>query len=146
MKYLFWYKVVLYKDKYPNSGAKEILIWDNLSFEVRNKWQWYFEYRAALLKVNNPRSLVENIWGKSDIDESTPISLKINSVKKRITVVKQLLTKHKNLLSKYKETESGKLFPDINSARFKSSLQKIKNEETELIILEKELNELRDKL
>lgn len=34
---------------------------------IVSKWKWYFEYLAALVKVNNPRNRVELTIGAQDL-------------------------------------------------------------------------------
>ena len=41
----------------------EHLKWDDLRWEVRIKYNWYFKYRAALLQVKYPKFKVEEYWG-----------------------------------------------------------------------------------
>ena len=37
----------------------EFIKWSDLPFSVRNKWDWYFKYRAALLQVKYPKYYVQ---------------------------------------------------------------------------------------
>lgn len=49
-------KITIYK----GSHADEVVYYRNkLPFEIAEKWKWYFEYIAALVKVNNPKRKVE---------------------------------------------------------------------------------------
>ena len=46
--------VVRIKQDYYN----QVYFRNDMSNEFFNRWQWYFEYRAALLKVQNPKSKI----------------------------------------------------------------------------------------
>lgn len=49
-------KIVIYKGYY----ADEVIYYRNkLPMQIAEKWRWYFEYLAALVKVNNPKRKVE---------------------------------------------------------------------------------------
>ena len=49
-------KITIYK----GSHADEVVYYRNkLPFEIAEKWKWYFEYIAAIVKVNNPKRKVE---------------------------------------------------------------------------------------
>ena len=41
------------------SDVIEFLIWKNMDFKLVFKWDWYFQYRAALLQVKYPKYRVE---------------------------------------------------------------------------------------
>lgn len=81
-----------------NLGDKptKVLIWDNMPFEMLQRWKWYFEYRAALLKVQYPRIRVEVTTGFSEKKKDLATVLK-----NRITSGKGEVTKWKNKLAAF---------------------------------------------
>lgn len=81
-----------------NLGDKptKVLIWDNMPFEMLTRWKWYFEYRAALLKVEYPRIRVEVTTGFSEKKKDLA-----TVYKKRIISGKGEVTKWKNKLAAF---------------------------------------------
>lgn len=57
---VFWVRVTVLDSA---RCRQESLYWFDLPWAVRVKWNWYFEYRAALLKVKYPRFQVVHTWG-----------------------------------------------------------------------------------
>lgn len=94
---LFWVRILIYDGKYPNSKIKKCLKWD-LPWHVRQKWNWYFRYRAALAQVENPKNLVVFTWGNKEPDLRT----RMDFVKQSITTKKRMITKISNELQKHK--------------------------------------------
>lgn len=50
--YEYFYAITVKTDKYDSFKK---IVYRGFSFECFNKWKWYFEYRAALEKIKNPR-------------------------------------------------------------------------------------------
>ena len=77
----------------------QFLYWSNLRWEIRLKYDWYFKYRAALLQVEHPKSIVEIFWGNEpavgkSLEQIT--ALKIRSKKAKITEYKNKIDRYKN--------------------------------------------------
>lgn len=68
-------------------------MWDNMSFSVRTKWNWYFRYRAALLQVKYPKLPVSFRWGHRMPDDPNAVKL---SLERRIRAKKAKITEMKN--------------------------------------------------
>ncbi|MFN3803234.1 hypothetical protein [Belliella pelovolcani] len=124
--------------------------WDEMRFETRNKWGWYFIYRAALAQVQHPKAHVDFTWGNIQALGKTKTQLLSN----KITARKRKITEYKNKLSKFEEefeiykSAYIKIFPIeeeteyqmyINSIALAQS--KIKRLETELTQLQKEVGD-----
>jgi len=110
----------------------EGLFWENLTFEVRNKWNWYFEYRAALLKIKHPKSYIETYWGSKEITNDSPEDMIRYKRSKRMTVLKQQISKYKNAVLKYELAQKQLLIPDYGSERYINTIAKITDLEKEL--------------
>ena len=139
-EYRYWYKIVCYKGKYPNSGAKEILYWDDMTFDVRTKWNWYFEYRHALLKVQNPKQKVNSVWGRKERVNATPEQIEREKNIRRRTTLKRKITQFKNAIHEYEEQQKQKLIPDYENERYKRTVEKLGQYLLELESIEKVIN------
>lgn len=137
--YSYWYKIVCYNGKYPNSGAKEILYWDNMPFDVRVKWNWYFEYRHALLKVQNPKSKVDSVWGKKERTNATPEEIEKEKNIRRRTTIKRKITQFQNAIKKYEQEQKLKLIPDFENPKYIRTVEKLKEYQAELDNISKEI-------
>lgn len=133
---------------YDHRGALgnliEMLKWDNMTFEMRMKYDWYFKYRAALLQVKYPKMYVEVLSGHEAAVGKTLEQIK----KQKKSALKSKITKSKNILENFKaEFESFKssycsLFPieeQIEYIKYVNSIElaksKIKRMESELDML-----------
>jgi hypothetical protein len=131
MKYSFWYIIRCYT-KFGNGDLITQLRWDNLTFEVRTKWHWYFEYRAALIKVKYPKSYIEQTWGKKEITNESPEQLIRYKIKKRRTVLKRKITQFKNAIKDYEDKQEQLLIPDFLNEKYLRTTKKLKEYEKEL--------------
>lgn len=81
---------------------------DDMTVQFYERWRWYFEYRAALLKVKHPKSYVQLNQGNYEYvlpeDElRTKLENKIRAAKSMVT---QIDRKMQNLIDNWSE-----LFP-----------------------------------
>ncbi len=98
----------------------EFYKWDNLRFDLRLKYDWYFKYRAALAQVKNPKLYVEFRWGSEPAQGKTLEQLLQNKLRAK----KGQVTKFQNILSKaVKEWNS--LFPIEDDPIYQKCLQKL---------------------
>lgn len=139
MKYRFWVNINLYEGKYINSGIKETYSWKDLTFDVRNKWNWYFRYRAALLQVQHPKNLIEMTWGKVEITDQSPAEHQLIYLKRQRTSAKRMETMYKNAIKKYVENEKKKLFPDFENLKYKRAKNSLKNYQDQLNRIEDQI-------
>lgn len=111
----------------------EHLRWDNMSFDVRCKWDWYFKYRAALIQVKHPRAHVEFLWGH----EQAKGALLENIHKNRIRAKKGKITEVENKLQKAREIWN-ELFPIEDYEPYQRACSKLFNLKNELRELEEQ--------
>ena len=58
--------------------------WDRMTFKQRNKWDWYFHYRAALLRTKYPKLNHDVTWGTYEVeDKQTQIRREGKKIKTR---------------------------------------------------------------
>lgn len=120
------------------SLGKEIierLVWDNLRLEIILKWEWYFNYRAALLQIKYPRYRVEIKRGQRDPEGLTKVQIDNRVKKNRITTCKRMITKITNALKAYENEESSKLLPDWEFPAYIKSKKKLEHYQNELVTL-----------
>ena len=115
----------------------EYLVWSNLRWELRCKYDWYFKYRAALLQVKYPKHTVVTSWGHVPAVGKTLVQI----VKGKVSSKKGKLTGFYNKLNKYKATWSS-MFPIEDDLPYIKALEKIKRTEFELLELEKYFKEI----
>ncbi len=108
---------------------------DTMTFDFFKKWRWYFEYRQALYKIQNPRHITEITWGSY---ESKTANEEINEkLKNAITGAKAQITKWENLVDQAKKNWN-ELFPIEDDAMYIKAIQKIDNAKCKLQSLIKE--------
>jgi hypothetical protein len=121
---------------YDKQGGNllQIIRWDDLRFETRNKWDWYFKYRAALAQVQHPKAHVKFEWGHAPFKKKTLQQQKIN----RLRAKKAKITEYKNKLAKAVQKWDS-LFPIEEDQRYINTVNKITSLECELETMEKEV-------
>lgn len=113
---------------------------EGLRFEVYKKWQWFFDYRVAVFKIENPRKFYElkehRYFVKHDYKEE------IQDLKNRISGAKSSITKKTRLLRQYEEEYEQKckseLFAPPHSPLYSKAKEKIKELKDKLWNLELE--------
>lgn len=128
-----YYHVIKVKHT-PNGDVVEHLYWDNMLFEQVTKWSWYFNYRAALLQVKYPKSIVYHNWGNMPANPRKEKTILQN----RAIAKKRKITEYNNKLKKA-ISEWNQLFPIEDDNVFKQCTQKIDK-------LKKELGNLNTKI
>lgn len=113
--------------------------WTNMTFEHLKKWNWYFEYRAALLKVKYPRFDVRKDHSQHEAEGVTEEVVK----RRRIASGKAQVTKAKNRLEewlkKQREADPMGLFDPTSNTHYIKAVQKVQRKEMELKALEDSL-------
>lgn len=112
----------------------EHLKWDDLRWEVRIKYNWYFKYRAALLQVKYPKFKVEEYWGH-ELARGKSLQ-QIN--KNKLIAKKRKLTEWNNKLDRYK-TNWNSLFTIEDDIAYKRAILSINKLEFEIRSLEIQL-------
>lgn len=133
---LFWYKISVK----PRQGLDPIktLIWSDLPFELRTKYEWYFRYRAALLQVQYPKMHVQIDFGSS---EGSAVQ-KANSMKNLIVKRKAQVTEWTSKIEKAKKHWNS-LFPIEEDIYYKRAIAKLEKVEFELKELEEQYNAIK---
>lgn len=114
----------------------KVLIWDDMPFEMLKRWKWYFEYRAALLKVQYPRIRVELTTGVSEKKRDLA-----TVYKNRIISGKGEITKWKNKLAAFEASFVPTLF-----VREAKQTQQYQHAEARIRAAEEALANLKDLL
>lgn len=117
-------------------GNPSIYYITGLRFETYVKWRWYFEYRAALYKVNNPRH-----WVDLQPHQYDYIPTEVEQAKKtRDAIVgkKAQITKWTNAINAAKENWN-ELFPIEEDPQFIKACGKLEKAKTELQLLNNQL-------
>ena len=93
----------------PGSGGNPC-IYFNKDFVFKNfmKWKWYFDYRAALYKVQNPKHTVHLSTGSYDF--TPPIEHQIKNLLNKIIAAKAKITKWQRVVKNYEDSWN-QLFP-----------------------------------
>lgn len=125
-------KIILHRQAFQGSEGKLMHYWTGLPFKTYMKFQWYFQYRAALIKVQNPRLFVEICPFQYDH------VLKVDEIRKRLTdrqrSAKAKVTEFTNKIELAKR-HWNQLFPIEEDDLYKRAMTKLelkKNEVTEL--------------
>lgn len=113
---------------------------DGLTFQIFNKWRWYFNYREALYRVQNPRHYVLLSSGSYDYVALADEQLK--RLTDKVKGAKAMVTKCENLLKKAKENWH-ELFPIEDEEMYKKAILKINKHKHELMLYENELSQLK---
>jgi hypothetical protein len=132
------YVAITVHEKGYGSLVIDFLRWKDLTFDIRIKWEWYFRYRAALLKVKYPRSMVLYQWGNYEVESEEDAARR--ALKNRITAKKGKVTEVSNKLKQF-ETEWSKkyLFPASDQPEHKFLTEKLTRVKKDLIQLENQL-------
>lgn len=121
------------------SVVLEQIRWDDLRYELLQKYFWYFEYRAALLKVKYPKSKVETKWGYYDASGRFEIQLAKNRVRAR----KAKITEKLNKLEKAKAAWDS-IFPIEDDPLYQKAIIAIEASKERLSEAEKELKKIQN--
>ena len=105
----------------------EVLRWDSLPFKLRMKYNWYFEYRAALLKVKYPKYEVRLV----SFDEKASGKIVLSENENLVISKKRTLSKYFNKLKAF-EKDYVSLFPINEDPEYLKALAKVQRLEQEL--------------
>lgn len=115
--------------------------WDEMTFDQRLKWDWYFKYRAALMQVQNPKAYVNMSWGHNEAKGRTVK----NNTENRLIAAKRKLTEYRNKLNRYVDQWNCTLqiFPIEDDPSYKFAIKKIKEKECLVNNLQIEVEKLK---
>src|SRR5690606_4942621 len=98
------------------------LKWENMTYEVRMKWDWYFKYRAALEQVKRPRSTVIVHWGNQPA-VGKPL---IQQLEQKLISSKGNITRISNKIRDYENKMNGLLIWEVDRDDiYQEALQKL---------------------
>lgn len=133
---------ILHSRNHYKSLAEVVYFRNEMTVQFYQRWRWYFEYRAALLRVNNPKGYTEIQQGTYEYvlqeDEiAKKLEDKIRGKKAKITQVKN---KVKAIMAGWNE-----LWPIEENENYKQALIRISEMEAELDELTNQKNEFEKK-
>ena len=141
--YTFWIHIKV-TDKL-GGNLIECLEWNDLPWEVRKKYRWYFKYRAALLQIKYPKYEIEMTWGSLE-PESGNQKIRIHGNK--LKAKKASITKCENIINEINcnlnkhRSNWLEVFPIEESPQYKNELDRLNNLELKLEKVKNELVEL----
>lgn len=137
----FW--VAIGSSNAPGGYSTE-LVWRMLPHEVLIKWRWYFDYRAALYKVQNPRKYVEIKAGWESLEAIDPIAHKKLRLSRQITACKGKVTEWIRKVERAVEMmgQRSPLFPVENDPAYQAAMAKVGAKRQELAELQVQYQEL----
>ena len=98
-------------------------------FELFMKWEWYFDYREALYKVQHPKHRVDLMTGSYDYVPAREVA--VLNLKNKIVAKKRVISKYRNKIQMAKN-EWNELFPIEEYPIYKKAMEKINRTQTEL--------------
>ena len=133
---LCYFKIGVYKS---GSILVEQLFWNDLPTWIRSKYDWYFHYRAALLRIKYPKYRHVVDYGTYQKKTKDIIKIKEIQLKKAIT---RVATYERNL-ELYRQSYSA-LFSIEEDPDYKSALNVLWNKKTNVEKIKEELKQLQD--
>lgn len=99
---------ILHSKKQSRALAKVVYFRNEMTVEFFNRWRWFFEYRAALIRVQNPKAYTSFEYGPYDYQ--LPEDVYKAKVKNQYFSDKRQLTKFKSKLTEIQQNWN-ELFP-----------------------------------
>lgn len=130
---LYGYHIRVFDTKYRNGDVIEYWRWEGLPFHVFMRFNWYFEYRYALLRVKYPKNYIYHGQFTTELTEKAASDF----LKNKITAKKRKITEYKNKLSMAEKSWQS-FFPISEDALYIKAAGKIARLEVELGELERQ--------
>ena len=140
--YLFYFKIVVKDEKHRQIKA---IVWKDLPFHIRTKYNWYFEYRAALLKVQNPKYNISTSFGKYEPETASGIEKVLKKKTNLLTARKRKITQTRNKIAQAKENWN-EIFEIESSPLYLKACNKLNRLVKERDELETEIQKLKNNL
>ena len=131
---LYYFKIEVYKS---GSIQVEQLFWNDLPYYIRTKYVWYFEYRAALLRIKYPRYRHSITMGSYPKETKEIIKIK----ERQLKFANTKFYNAKKIMEDYKKGYR-KLFPIEDDPNYKKALQVLDNKRENVNKIKRELNQL----
>ena len=130
---LYGYHIRVFDTKSRNGNVIEYLRWDGLPFQTFMRFNWYFEYRYALLRVQHPKACIVHGQFQTELTEKAAKDI----LKNKISAKKRKITEYKNKLSMAEKSWQS-FFPIEEDETYKKAVGKIARLKVELGELEKQ--------
>lgn len=134
----FLYKYII-EVKENHYDVLESMYWSNMPFNLYYKYMWYFDYRAALLKVKYPKLNIKITAGVQKELGSEISEYHFN--RNKIIAAKRKVTEFTNKLKVFSESYN-KLFPIEEDELYITLNTRLKDKKNRLVELEKRQEEL----
>ena len=135
----FFVKIRFHKENKYSALAEVYYYKDNMNLDFFMRWMWYFEYRAALLRVQNPHAFIE--MTKGSYQYTLPEDSYKNKVHNLLLAAKRNLTKYKNQID-YVKKNWDELFPTEEHPKWTKVQDKLQYYESRVKTLSNEYNKL----
>lgn len=114
-------------------GYQTVLVWRMLPYTVLTKWLWYFHYRAALLKIQNPRIWVNMRSGFEDnIDPNITALIRATNL---LRAKKAKVTELQNKLRAFQLNWTS-LFPIEDDTQWQKAIRALNEKRQQLSTME----------
>lgn len=131
---------ILFAQRY-HALAEVVYYRNDMTVEFYERWKWYFEYRAALLRVKSPRSIV--IYYQGSYQYSPPKDELIKRLESKIRGKKAKITEFENKLQSAIKNWN-ELYPIEQHPHWSKVSDKKRAYHSELIDLENKLELLKN--
>jgi len=119
-----YYSIKVYDDK---RNLIEFFLWSGMKWNIRIKYDWYFNYRAALLQVKYPKYKILTSMGNEPASFKTLLEIKNSKIIRKKAKITELKNKLKKAIDKW-----DCLFPIEEDIFYQQAVKKIAKLEFEL--------------
>lgn len=116
-----WVKIT-FNEKGISALQQCVYFRNEMSVEFFQRWKWFFEYRAALLRVKHPKAYIS--YRHSPYEYVLPEDKYREKVRNRYLADKRLLTKFQNRLNAVRENWN-ELFPIEENPEWNKVVEKM---------------------
>ena len=116
---------------FDGNVRKQLYFRRGMTYKFMAKWRWYFDYRAALVKVQNPKVKVHFTLNRYEY--IPPVEVLEKRLKNLVKGKKAAITKYKNKIVKVKKVyQNTRLFPIEDDTKWGKVQEKLKRLEHQL--------------
>ena len=136
----FFVKIKYNKDSKYSTLSEVVYYKNDMTFEFFIRWQWYFKYREALLRVQNPHAFIELTHG--GYEYILPEDIYIKKVHNLLIAAKRKRTEFKNQIDNARKYWN-ELFPIEEHPKWIKVQEKLRYYEERVISLSIEYDEIK---
>jgi hypothetical protein len=129
------YAKILFGESGKSALAKCVYFRNDMTVDFFQRWKWYFKYRAALLRVKNPKAYIDYVHGPYEY--ILPENQYKKKLENNIKAAKSKLTEYSNKIARAKANWS-EIFPIEDHPGWKKTKEKKEYYELRLQILKQE--------